>query len=312
MAGSNLNTHMFPVGKTLYHGSINKLATGYPTNPDGNWFSTDPRQSILHAVQSAGRNKYKIPYVYIYKVIHSPKLIKFNTPANFNALAKKLGLVLPKGAYTFAFSNENYKVAAHVCKEGVYEGWWFPADQSQVVLCQPMKFLKFVKVLEIKRPEKGFLMTQFKNGMWKSFNLNKISTASVRLNNIINTRQPSNKYLYFTNRNGYKFFNLNGNPVNINIFNNTFNYQGKTYITSAYMKAVENDTVAKIMMNRIKNKTGQNIRRVNLGQMRLETKNNARKNRLSSEAMNRYLKRARERRQTKKNNVNLNASALYN
>jgi hypothetical protein len=306
-----MNTHMFPVGKTLYHGSINKLTTGYPNNPKGNWFSTDPKQSILHTVSAARTNKYTIPYLYIYKVIHSPRLIKFNTPANFNALARKMGLVLPKGRNTFAFSNENYKVAAQVCKEGVYDGWWFPADQSQVVLCEPMKFLKFVKVLEIKRPEKGFLMSQFRNGMWKSLNLNKISTSAVKLNNILNLKQPSNKYLYFTNSNGiYKFFNLNGNPVNVNIFKKTFNYKGQTYLTNAYMKGVENATLAKIMINRIKNKTGENIRRVSLGQLRLETKNNAERSRLTLEAHRRYLRRMRERPVVIKN-VSLNASALY-
>jgi hypothetical protein len=309
--------HMFPVGKTLYHGSINKLSTGYPNNPNGNWFATDPRQSILHAAQAAGRNADKIPYLYIYKVIHSPKLIKFNTTTNFNAFATKLGLVLPKGENTFAFSNQNYKVAKSVCEEGVYDGWWFPVDQSQVVLCQPIKFLKFVKVLEIKRPSKGFLTTHFKEGMWKSFNLNKISTIPVKINTMINIRQPSNKYIYSVrNYRGsmpYKYFNVNGNPVNINRSGLTFQYRGKTYLSGGGMSSIGNLTKAKIMVNRIKAKTGMNFHPVNLSQFRLTTKNNLARNSSRREEYNKWLKKSEAHRlgNGNKNNANLNASALY-
>jgi len=39
-----------------------------------------------------------------------------------------------------------------LCKAGLYDGWWFPNDQTQVMLCRPVESLRFVKVLEIKFP----------------------------------------------------------------------------------------------------------------------------------------------------------------
>lgn len=166
------------VGKTLYHGTTQKLPSGFPNKPDGNWFATDPMQAILHAVVHAGRNANKVPYLYIYKVTRVPKLINFASPNNFNAYAKSLGFKLPNGKNTFAFESLNYNIAARLCQNKVYDGWWFPADQTQVMLCTPSKFLKLVKVLHISRPPGAAYRMRFNNGMWKKKTNNKISTVS--------------------------------------------------------------------------------------------------------------------------------------
>ena len=169
---------MLRVGKTLYHGTTRKLPSGFPTSPDGNWFATDPMQSILHATRSSGRDANKVPYLYIYKVTRLPKIINFASPNHFNAFAKSLGFKLPKGINTFAFESLNYNIAKRLCQNKVYNGWWFPADQTQVMLCDPSKFLKLVKVLEISRPPNAYYRVRINNGMWKKANRNKISTVS--------------------------------------------------------------------------------------------------------------------------------------
>ena len=129
----------FPIGKTLYHGTVKKLSSGFPNRPSGNWFATHPKQSILHALQAAGGSNMKIPYMYIYKVIKSPKLIRFSSSVNFNRFAKSQGFELPEGSNTFAFSTLNYQVAKKLCENGTYDGWWFPrrSDPSNVV--QPIQ-----------------------------------------------------------------------------------------------------------------------------------------------------------------------------
>jgi hypothetical protein len=169
------------VGKTLYHGTTQKLPSGFPNKPDGNWFATDPMQAILHAVVHAGRNANKVPYLYIYKVTNSPRIIKFASPNNFNTYAKSLGFKLPNGKNTFTFASLNYNIAKRLCQNNLYDGWWFPADQTQVMLCNPSKFLKLVKILRISRPPGVAYRLRFNNGMWKrKNNKNKISTVSPR------------------------------------------------------------------------------------------------------------------------------------
>jgi hypothetical protein len=303
----------FPVGKTLYHGSLRKLLSGYPNKPDGNWFATDPKQSILHALQAAGASQTRTPYLYIYKVIRSPRLIKFTTPVNFNAYAKKLGFTLEAGTKTFAYSSQNYQVAKKLCQEGLYDGWWFPDDQTQVMLCNPMRFLKFVKVLEVKRPAKGVFTVQFINGEWMPSNTNKYSTAPARINNIININQPSPKAFYYVrnkNLGKYVFFDVNGNPVNINRSKNTFNYKGKTYSTWGTMGSFSNDPnyhKAKIMAARIKDRTGKNVNNRSILQFNPQSNNNVKRFKEKKEAQMKYWNLLN----FKKPNVNLNASSLY-
>jgi hypothetical protein len=243
----------FRIGTTLYHGTVRRLPSGFPNRPSGNWFATDPLQSILHALSSAGRVENKAPYLYIYKVIRSPKIISFATANNFNRYAKGLGFKLPKGMNTFAFESLNYNIAKRLCENKIYNGWWFPADQTQVMLCDPSKFLKFVKVLEIKRPEKGFYRVRWNNGMFSKYNKNKFTTVPAKLNNI---NKPSTKSLYYTgSNNDIKFFNSNGNPANVN---------RSTKNTLASYSSALNEHKARIIANRIKVRTGQvvNFRKI--------------------------------------------------
>ncbi len=303
----------FPVGKTLYHGSFRKLLSGYPNKQDGNWFATDPKQSILHVLHASGASQTRIPYLYIYKVIRSPRLIKFTSPVNFNTFAKKMGFTLEAGTTTFAYSSQNYQVAKKLCQEGEYDGWWFPDDQTQVMLCNPMRFLKFVKVLEVKRPAKGLFTVQFKNGSWVPANTNKFSTAPSRINNIINVNQPSSKAFYYVrnkNLGKYVFFDVNGNPVNINRSKNTFNYKGKTYPTWGTMGSFTNDPnrrKAAIMAARIKDRTGKNVNSNSILQFSPKSNNNIKRFTQKKEALKKYWNLP----EPKVPNVNINASNLY-
>lgn len=307
----------FPVGKTLYHGTLKKLASGFPSRPSGNWFATDPRQAMFHALQSAEHSNTKVPYMYIYKVIQSPRVLRFASPVNFNRYAKAQGFELPEGLNTFAFSSQNYQVAKKLCENGTYDGWWFPEDQTQVMLCNPSKFLKFVKVLQIKRPAKGFYEVKFKNGMWTKNNINKFTTVPAKLNNIININQPpsTSLYYYYTRPNyQYKFIDVNGIPVNVNKSKKTFIYKNKTYMTHGSMSSsITNDPnrkKAQIISNRIKARTGENVNVRNIGQFFLNNgKRNFKEIYAKRAALNNYYNRLTGAKPT--NVTNLNASSLY-
>jgi hypothetical protein len=303
----------FPIGRTLYHGSLHKLVSGYPNKPGGNWFATDPRQSILHALHAAGRADNRVPYLYIYKIIRSPRLIKFTTSANFNSFAKKMGFTLEEGTKTFAYSSQNYQIAKKLCRDGVYDGWWFPDDQTQIMLCNPMRFLKFVKVREIKRPPKGVFAVQFKNGSWIPSNSNKYSTAATSLNNIININQPSPKAFYYVrykNLGKYVFYDVNGKPVNINVNKVSFSYKGTKYLTMGSMGSFVNDPnnrKAKIMANRISAYTGKKIEPRNILEFRPWSTNNMKRSKEQNEALKKYM----WNNSNLKSNTNINASSLY-
>jgi len=301
-----------PVGKTLYHGTLAKLTSGFPTSPGGNWFATNPKQSILHVLSRARGNLNKVPYLYIYKVIRAPRLIKFTTSANFNAFAKRLGFTLAEDQTTFAYSNANLKIAKKICTEGLYDGWWFEEDQTQVMLCDPSKFLRFVKVLEIKRPAKGYVtMPYFREGRWGTSNINKITTVPVKLNNIININQPSSKVLYAIRNpsavNGYNYYDVNGNPVTINKSGHTFKYKGKNYLSGGGFGGVWETKKANIILNRIKAKTGASYKMYNLYQQYLVSQNNVNANERRRAANRNYMARINAPQM----NVNINASALY-
>ena len=250
-----------PVGKTLYHGTVRKLPNGFPGSKTGSWFATDPVQSILHALKNAGAKKDVEPYLYIYKVIQSPKVLLFKDAANFNKWAGA-------NENSMAFTAENLRLASNLCGGGKHAGWWFPDDQTQVMLCNPMGFLKFVKVLKINRPEKGWYNTNFLvnagKGMHRKMNINKFSTTQVRLNNVINTTQPSPYIVYeFQNpRPGgeVRVFNHKGDVVvrRGGVFQN-FTHNGKVF--SGYRLPTQGAYVnqAKIVAARVRAKHGVNV-----------------------------------------------------
>jgi hypothetical protein len=298
-------------GKYLYHGTLRKMASGFPNKPGGSWFATDPLQSILHAVQHSGSFNTKTPYLYIYKVINTPKIIKFNTVNNFNKFAINMGFQLEKNQKTFAFSGENYGIARKLCSNGVYDGWWFPADQTQVVLCNPSRFLKFIKVLKIIRPAKGWMNISFKRGMFKKININKFSTLPVKLNNVININQPSPNHMYFAQKGEEeKLYDPNGNPVNFNKNTRAFNYKGKPYrLAGSFTLGPMRPNKAKVMANRIKARTGIEYNSNAIKEVSYQNKNNTVTLMKKRELLEQnYYRRAATRT---KNNVNINSSSLY-
>lgn len=257
-----MNTNI-KVGKTLYHGTLMRLAGGFPTSPGGNWFATDPQQSILHALKSAGFNQEKTPYLYIYKIIKTPRILKFNSGANFTAWANSKG-IRTNSNNGIQGTNKNYELARKLCTNGEYDGWWLPSDQTQVMLCRPSGFLQFVKVLEIKRPQEGGVDPRFVTGvtgaMWKRalYDTSKISTVPVSLNNLIKKNQPNSAtfYEYSPNTGATKLFNSNGVEIPYN--GDQFNYKGRVYHKGAFTRALNANT-QRIIANRIKQRSGVNV-----------------------------------------------------
>lgn len=137
----------------LFHGSPSLLKKGYPDKPGGSWFAKSPHQSILHAIN---RGNGKPSYLYVYHLKKPlPRLIDIKTVNNFN----KLGINLTRSApnninlgSTYAFGSSNFNMASKLCgiTPKFADGWHFPRDQDQVMLCEPKKFLKLYKAYKIK------------------------------------------------------------------------------------------------------------------------------------------------------------------
>jgi hypothetical protein len=232
-----------PVGKTLYHGSKYKLGTGYPTGDKGIWFATNPVQSILHVASRSGSN---VPnYMYIYKVKTPLKVIKFDSGKNINNWAVREGFTLPNNTKTFAFSNKDYQLAEYLCKQGVYDGWWFPNDQTQVMLCKPSELLNFVKVMEISfpygKPYHGSIKWVKGNNKGQYIVSNsgrqyKYKLTNIKLNKLKNiTNVPKNSIYYNLETN--IFFDSTGKQLpgitrRSYFSNNGFNMNGKKYYRS--------------------------------------------------------------------------------
>ena len=134
----------FPVGKYLYHGTSALGNSFIPNRQGGNWFSTQAKQSILHSIST---RVTQVAVLYMYKVVKPIKIKKINSEAEFNKWALKNFDIKPENGFrTLAFSGNNKQVAEALCATGTYDGWWFPKDQSQVMICNPKKFLQLVKI----------------------------------------------------------------------------------------------------------------------------------------------------------------------
>ena len=258
------------LGTTLYHGTLSKLPNGFPNSKDGNWFATDATQSILHALASHKARQTHTPYLYIYKLINVPKITKFRDRNNLNAFASTLGFNTNYGS--MAFTNANANLAREVCHYTKYDGWWFPSDQAQVMLCNPAKFLKFVKVLKINLPAKGYTKVRFNTtplfSGWVKANANKFSTMPIRLNNIINNNQPSNNSIYviptFVHGNSPAYFSSHGKRLpNINYNKNKYIHKGRSLNTQSLHFKNTNSKTGTIMFDRIKAKTGHKYTNIN-------------------------------------------------
>lgn len=142
----NLNLVNF-TAPALFHGRPSLLKNGYPAKPGGSWFAKTPQQAILHAVSgSLGEPSY----LYVYHFKKTPKLINIKSSRDFNNVGTWLARYTPVGGW--AFSNANYSIAKKLCKltPKIADGWYFPKDQNQVMLCEPRKFLKLYKVYKIQ------------------------------------------------------------------------------------------------------------------------------------------------------------------
>jgi uncharacterized short protein YbdD (DUF466 family) len=132
----------------LFHGSKTFLSNGYPTKTTGTWFAKTPHQAILHAIARTRGGMPSYLYVYHFRTRH-PKLINIKTSEEFNKLG--LHLVRENRNNGWAFGNANFNMSKKLCEitPKIANGWHFPRDQSQVMLCNPRKFLKLYKVYKI-------------------------------------------------------------------------------------------------------------------------------------------------------------------
>jgi hypothetical protein len=254
-----------PVGKTLYHGTSSKFPTGFPIGQNGIWFATNPIQSILHVAMKSR----KPLYFYIYKTIKPLNVIKFETSQNMNNWAVRSGFPAPPP--TYAFSNKNYDLASYLCKKGVYDGWWFPNDQSQVMLCKPSELLRFVKVMEITfpygRPSKIIFNKVNNTGQYmvsENGRKYKYKLVNIKLNNLVNIRAPPKNAIYSLRKSGSRnltYYNHTGKPVpltNTQVKNrNGFFINGKKYYAGAFSSMYGNQE--QTIINRIKSQTGTNV-----------------------------------------------------
>lgn len=265
-----------PVGRTLYHGSKFKLKSGFPVGKEGSWFATNPVQSILHVASRSSMWQKEPMYFYIYKTTRPLNVIKFDTSKNMNNWAIRSGFKLPENSGTFAFSNQDYILAKYLCQKGIYDGWWFPNDQSQVMMCKPQDGLRFVKVMEVTFPygkpsrinfEKGNNKGQYIVG--EGGRKYKYKLVNVKLNNLRNlTNLPKNaiysateignnynilKVIYF-NSSGKQLPSINHNKIRSP---NGININGKKYYTTSIgsLSNVYNRT----LRERILEKSGLNL-----------------------------------------------------
>lgn len=264
-----------PVGRTIYHGSKFKLKSGFPAGKEGSWFATNPVQSILHVASRSSAWQKEPMYFYIYKTTRPLTVIKFNSSKNMNNWAIRSGFELPENAGTFAFSNQDYILAKYLCEKGIYDGWWFPNDQTQVMLCKPKDGLRFVKVMEVTFPYGKPNRINFKKGnnrgeyiVDEAGRKYKYKLVNIKLANLRNIKNVPKNAVYSARRLGNNnnskmlFFNSSGkqlaNMTRAKLRNpNGVLINGKKYYSSSYgsMPNIYNNT----LRERIFEKSGLNL-----------------------------------------------------
>jgi hypothetical protein len=229
-----------PAGRILYHGAKYKLNSGYSSSTTGVWFTTSSLQAVLH-VADRTKGSTDPMHVYLYKTIRPLRVLKFDSKQNMNNWAVRSGFKIPENTKTFAFTNKNFGLAKYLCDKGEYDGWWFPKDQNQVMLCKPRGVLRFMKVLEVVFPY-GKPSTRFNKGNNKAEYVvdevgpkHKYKFVNKTLNSLRNiTNVPKNsiyvaksnsKTLYF-NSSGKQLLTLNQNKIQSA---NGFNINGKKF-----------------------------------------------------------------------------------
>ena len=121
------------VGKPLYHSTTVVFdKPGQYTN----WFSVNKAQTQLHVIDEiANREKPDPVYLYNYEYLVSAplKLIMVNDLEEWDKLSDFFNLNLEPG------TTDDYILAGALCKlaekSGEFDGWYFPFDQDQVMLC---------------------------------------------------------------------------------------------------------------------------------------------------------------------------------
>jgi len=127
----------------LYHGTTKLFEnTEYVPSRISNWFSTDFEQSELHIIDEIinsnidnKENDNYYPYIYEYKLKKDLNLIEIKDKSSFYKIIDKFKLNL------LPFTSQDYIIAQLLCacnnlfNIGYIDGWYFPNDQEQVMLC---------------------------------------------------------------------------------------------------------------------------------------------------------------------------------
>lgn len=132
-------------GDTIYHGTAQKLRGDYPSNDGGNWFAVERGQSELHAID---RLRQRDPdadgeptaYLYQYRVVAPLRLLNFGNQ-KFYAQAVR-DFIDPSLRGQDPFDMGNGMAAARLCRASKFDGWINVFDQSEIMICQPRKFLE--------------------------------------------------------------------------------------------------------------------------------------------------------------------------
>jgi hypothetical protein len=252
---------IIPRGKTLYHGTKSKFSSGIPMGKKGTWFATNPVQAILHAAVKSSEFLDEPIYFYIYKTERPVRVLKFDSSKNMNNWAVRSGFELPKKG-TFAFTNQNYKLAEHLCKAGLYDGWWFPNDQTQVMLCRPVESLRFVKVMEIKfpygKPEGINFIKGNNRGQYvvdEAGRKYKYKLVKVKLSNL--NKVPGNALYYVTPKKptsqtlNAKYFTADGRPLP-NLTREKFKSKNGFLINEKRYFSVNNSSISNENINKLR------------------------------------------------------------
>jgi hypothetical protein len=259
-----------PAGRTLYHGAKYKLNSGYSPSTTGVWFTTNSLQAVLH-VADRTKGSTDPMHVYIYKTLKPLRVLKFDSKQNMNNWAVRSGFNIPENTKTFAFTNKNFGLAKYLCEKGEYDGWWFPKDQNQVMLCKPREVLRFMKVVEVVFPY-GKPSTRFNKGNNKAEYVvdevghkHKYKLVNKTLNTLRNiTNVPKNaiyvakatnnsRTLYF-NSSGKQLTHLNQNKIQSA---NGFNINGKKFY--AHKPWIIDWRYKNKLVNRISDKSEVNV-----------------------------------------------------
>lgn len=258
-----MKTITLPAGTKLYHSSSRKLSGGFPNSPNGNWFATDMFDSVVHIVRMTGRNGWGSHpmYMYVCETTKNLNLLLFENTNN----ARNFAMTMPNFNNSAMAGVPYYNMARFLCNQEPrkYNGWSMPNDQSQIMLCRPSEYVRFVKVMELKLPSgrpyllhfrKSYEQRKLVNDKNRVFNYKLIN---VPFNKVVNSKYPPANAVYLVGRNAY-YNHLGRRIENLNMekLNRGFTINGVQKIKTGVQFTMQNKNQINTLKQRIKNAGG--------------------------------------------------------